>query len=166
METLDWSARQANSPTKSPDAGNAWPGTIEYVVRFQDWRDGGQVEMKIGFEDDSIVIDAALIAPPFGVAPSEVPGLMREGAITSLCETGIGDVTGEYRLSFFYQGRRIRLRVNASGEVPRQSIVDYGDLTYHKQCIGPADKVSQAHMSKEVLRCYCFREIVKYQSPA
>ncbi|KJS07996.1 MAG: hypothetical protein VR78_18760 [Hoeflea sp. BRH_c9] len=84
--------------------------------------------MKIEFGDDGIVIDAALIAPLLNVAPAGVPGLMREGAITSLCETGIGEDDGEYRLSFFYLGRRVRLKVNASGEVLRRSIVDYGDI--------------------------------------
>lgn len=40
--------------------------------------------MKVEFGDNGIVIDAALIAPLLDGASAEVPGLMREGAITSL----------------------------------------------------------------------------------
>lgn len=83
--------------------------------------------MKIEFEDGDIVIDAAVVGPLLNVAPADVPGLMREGAITSLCEAGIDEHEGEHRLSFFYQGRRVRLKVAASGEILGRSIVDFGD---------------------------------------
>ncbi|MDF1609320.1 DUF6522 family protein [Hoeflea sp. YIM 152468] len=84
--------------------------------------------MKIEFEDGGIVIDAAIVGPLLNVAPAEVPRLMREGAITSLSEAGIDEHAGEHRLSFFYQGRRLRLQVAASGEIRARSIVDFGDM--------------------------------------
>ncbi|MEM5492992.1 DUF6522 family protein [Hoeflea sp. AS16] len=84
--------------------------------------------MTIEIEDGGIVIDATLIGPLLNVAPEDVPKLMRDGAITSLCETGVGDDAGAYRLSFFYQGRRVRLQVSEAGEVLRRSSVDYGDI--------------------------------------
>lgn len=84
--------------------------------------------MTVEIGDDGIVIDAKLIGPLLKVAPEDVPRLMREGVVTSLCETGMGDDAGAYRLSFFYQGRRVRLQVTNAGEILRRSIVDFGDL--------------------------------------
>jgi len=84
--------------------------------------------MKIEFEAGGIVIDAALVGPLLNVAPADVPRLMREGAVTSLCEAGIDEHDGEHRLTFFYRGRRIRLQVAASGEVLGRSIIDFGDM--------------------------------------
>lgn len=84
--------------------------------------------MTIEFGDDGIVIDASLIGPLLDIEPADLPRLMREGAVTSLCETGIDDDAGAYRLSFFYRGRRVRLQVAASGEVLRRSTIDFGDM--------------------------------------
>lgn len=84
--------------------------------------------MTIEFGDGGIVIDASLIGPLLNVAPADVPKLMRDGAVTSLCETGIGDDAGEYRLSFFYRGRRVRLHVTETGDILRRSTIDYGDI--------------------------------------
>lgn len=84
--------------------------------------------MTIEFGDGGVVIDAALIGPLLGIEPVDVPRLMREGAVTSLCETGTEDDAGTYRFSFFYRGRRVRLQVAASGEVLRRSTIDFGDM--------------------------------------
>lgn len=84
--------------------------------------------MTIEFGDGGIVIEASLIGPLLHIEPADVPRLMREGAVTSLCETGIDDDAGAYRLSFFYRGRRVRLQVTEAGQVLRRSIVDYGDI--------------------------------------
>lgn len=83
--------------------------------------------MRVEFSADGIVIDAALVGPLFNIAPADVQELMRNGEITSLCEAGIDDHEGEFRLSFFFGGRRVRLLVAASGEVLRRSTIDYGD---------------------------------------
>ncbi|MDP2122122.1 MAG: DUF6522 family protein [Hoeflea sp.] len=83
--------------------------------------------MRVEFSNDGIVIDAALVGPLFDLEPAEVHELMRNGEITSLCEAGIDEHEGEFRLSFFFRGRRVRLQVAASGEVLRRSTIDYGD---------------------------------------
>lgn len=59
--------------------------------------------------------------------PSGVQALMRDNKITSLCERGEGEHAGQYRLTFFYKGRRARLSIDESGMVIRRSIIDWGD---------------------------------------
>ena len=78
-------------------------------------------------DDDGFSIDAGLLATLLGVAPSEVQGLMRAGAITSICERGEGEHDGLHRLTFFYRGRRVRLEVDGAGRGLRRSKVDLGD---------------------------------------
>jgi len=53
--------------------------------------------------------------------------MMRKGEITSLCERGMNEDAGRYRLTFFHKSRRFRLIVDRSGTVIRRSIVDFGD---------------------------------------
>ena len=53
--------------------------------------------------------------------------LMRERAITNVCERGIDDNEGEFRLSFFYRNRRARLSMDPTGRIIRRSIIDFGD---------------------------------------
>jgi len=51
----------------------------------------------------------------------EVSELMRQRAITSVCERGIDAHQGQYQLSFFYRNRRARLRVDTSGRILQRS---------------------------------------------
>lgn len=62
-------------------------------------------------------IDAAELGPLLGVAPEDVQRLMREGRITSLSETGQDEDVGRHRITFRYAATRVRLTVNAAGEV-------------------------------------------------
>jgi hypothetical protein len=54
-------------------------------------------------------------------------GLDARGKITSLCELGIDDDAGRYRLTFFYENARFRLIVDKAGNVVQRSIIDFGD---------------------------------------
>jgi hypothetical protein len=92
-----------------------------------------ELAMQIEFEEGNIVVDATLIGKLLKIAPAEVPELMRTKAITSLCERGIDEHEGEYRLSFFYQNRRGRLSVDAAGTVLRRSAIDFGDVSLPRQ---------------------------------
>lgn len=83
--------------------------------------------MKLERSEGSFSIDALLLGELLNVPPSGVHVLMRQNKITSLCERGDGEHEGQYRLTFFYKGRRARLSVDESGEVIRRSIVDIGD---------------------------------------
>ena len=82
--------------------------------------------MQVEINDKVILVDATLLGELLDVLPGDVPALMRDHAITSVCERGI-DTEGEFRLSFFYRNRRARLSVDGSGQVLRRSIVNFGD---------------------------------------
>jgi hypothetical protein len=82
---------------------------------------------KIQFVDDTFVVDAALVGELLQLPASRVPILMRSGTITSVCERGIDEHAGEFRLSFFYGSRRARLSTDLEGHILRKSAVDFGD---------------------------------------
>jgi hypothetical protein len=92
--------------------------------------------MRLERNTDSFVIDASLLSELLNVPASRVQVLMRQREITSRCEHGEGEHKGQYRLTFFYKGRRARFIVNESGDVVRRSVVDFGDRrrpsTMHK----------------------------------
>lgn len=82
----------------------------------------------IAFSDDNtFLVDAELIGELLRVPASRVAGLMREGKITSVCERGIDEHAGEFRLSFFYRNRRARLSTDLEGHILRKSVIDFGN---------------------------------------
>jgi len=83
--------------------------------------------VQVEINDTTILVDATVLGELLDVQPGDVPVLMRERAITSVCERGIDVHEGELRLSFFYRNRRARLSVDASGHVLRRSIINFGD---------------------------------------
>lgn len=89
--------------------------------------------MQIRIADGTIVVDAALLASLLNVAPQDVPALMRTKAITSICERGVAEHEGEYRLSFFFQNRRARVSLDEAGTVLRRSVIDFGDVALPRQ---------------------------------
>ena len=72
----------------------------------------------------AIGIDAALVADRLGLAQAEFRQLMDRRQVAVLCERGTGTDAGRYRASFYYDGRRVRLVVDAQGRV-----LDGGDRT-------------------------------------
>lgn len=83
--------------------------------------------MQIEYMDNTFTLDAALIGDLLGIPAKDVPHLMRERAITSLCEKGEGSDQGEFRLSFFFRNCRARLNIADSGRVLNRTIIDFGD---------------------------------------
>jgi hypothetical protein len=83
--------------------------------------------MRLERSGEGFSIDASLLGELLNVPSSRIHNLMRRCEITSLCERGEGEHEGQYRLTFFYQGRRARLSVDQSGQIIRRSIVDFGD---------------------------------------
>ena len=67
----------------------------------------------------AIEIDAALVAPRLGLTVAEFRQLMEQRRITVLCELGVGEDAGRYRASFYYGDRRVRLVVEAAGQMSR-----------------------------------------------
>jgi hypothetical protein len=81
----------------------------------------------IEFEDGGFRIDARIVGEALGIEASLVPARMREGAITSLCERGLDEDAGHYRLTFFHKGTRLRLVVDAAGNITQRSVLDLGE---------------------------------------
>ena len=59
----------------------------------------GNAAIKI--DDGAVEIDAPVVGAGFGLEPQEVLSLMRANEITSVCEHGVDDDAGRYRLTFF-----------------------------------------------------------------
>jgi hypothetical protein len=81
---------------------------------------------KIEFENNAVLVDASILGEGLGLEVSSVPILMRMGAITSLCERGIDADVGRFRITFFYGTRRLRLVVDAVGNILERSTIDFG----------------------------------------
>lgn len=81
----------------------------------------------IPFLEGAFEIDATLLGRALELPPASIPELLRNGAITSRCERGVGDDEGRYRLTFFHGGRRLRIVVDESGRVLRLSNIDFGN---------------------------------------
>lgn len=75
------------------------------------------VERKAG----DFVIDAALLAAAFGLSQDAIKARMREGAITSRCETGVEEDSGRWRLTFHHAGRACRFTVDEAGNVLKRA---------------------------------------------
>ena len=77
--------------------------------------------------DGDFVIDATLIGELLNIPAAEIPALMRNNSITSICESGIDKDQGTFRLNLFHRGRHARLRVDATGRILKRSIIDFGE---------------------------------------
>ena len=82
---------------------------------------------EIGFEGGVIWIEASILGNGLGLDASAVTTLMHDGAITSLCEQGVDQDAGRYRLTFFYRSRRFRLTLDEAGQILQRSTIDFGD---------------------------------------
>ncbi|MGD9846221.1 MAG: DUF6522 family protein [Variibacter sp.] len=83
--------------------------------------------MQVAVSEGEFLVDAALVGELLDVSPQDVPALMREHRITSLCERGVDTDEGTFRLNFFYGKRRARLSIDGSGRVIRRSVVNVPD---------------------------------------
>ena len=81
----------------------------------------------VEFEEGALRIDAAVIGQGLNVEPALVQVRMREGKITVLCERGVDEDAGRYRMTFFHENRRFRLVVDEEGNAIQRSTVDFGD---------------------------------------
>ncbi len=65
----------------------------------------------------AINVDAKVIAEGFGLEPATVLQSLRRGDLTALCEQGIAEDAGQFRLTFFHDGRRLRFIVDREGRI-------------------------------------------------
>ena len=104
----------------------------------------------ITIDDGAVEIDASIVGAGLGLEPQEVLGLMRANAITSVCEHGVDDDAGRYRLTFFHKGRRLRLIIDDCGRVVRRSTIDFGDRPLPAECTAPARRRAKSLRIGEV----------------
>src|SRR5665213_1688183 len=114
--------RSCRRSVQSDDKGEA--------ARLADQRLGRRALLAmamIEFEDGALHVDAAIVAEGLAIEPSLVQERMRAGTITSLCERGIDEDSGRYRLTFFSEHRLFRLVVDQKGNVIQRSAIDFSD---------------------------------------
>lgn len=87
----------------------------------------GNSQAKIERDGNGFTLDAALVGELLDVSPADVPALMRNKSITSVCESGIDADRGTFRLNLFYRGRHARIRVGSEGQILHRSIVNFGE---------------------------------------
>lgn len=73
-----------------------------------------------------IEVDGAVVAGGLGLPVADFRALMADGKVRVLCERGTGEDAGLYRASFYHEGRRVRIVVDAQGRVvdPPASVGD------------------------------------------
>ena len=81
----------------------------------------------IEFEESAIQVDATIVGEGLGIEPSRLQAHMREGKVTSMCERGVDEDIGRYRLTFFYGSRRFRLIIDEAGNVVQRSLINFSD---------------------------------------
>ncbi len=86
------------------------------------------VTVPVEFENGSVQVDAAIVAEGLSISPELLLERMREGRITSLCEKGVDQDNGRFRLSFFSEHCRFSLVVDESGKIVQRSAIDFGRL--------------------------------------
>ena len=82
---------------------------------------------EVEIQDGVIQVDASIVGQSLGLEPLQVQNLMREGKLTSSCERGVDEDAGRYRLTFFHEGRRLRLITDNDGRIIRRSLIDFGN---------------------------------------
>lgn len=75
---------------------------------------GDPISLQLADRQD-IEVDGTLVAGGLGLDVDRFRELMAVRKISVLCERGTGEDAGLYRASFYYQGRRMRLVVDAQG---------------------------------------------------
>ncbi len=75
-------------------------------------------------DGEGFQVDAELLAEGFGLTADEVARRMRDGRITSRCEKGVDEDEGRWRLTFFSEGRTLRLTVGPDLEIISRASFD------------------------------------------
>ena len=76
----------------------------------------------ITLADGNIDLDAALIAADLGLDCPGVLEAMRVGQLTAVCERGVDEDAGRHRVTFYHGNTRLRLIVDASGQVVQRAV--------------------------------------------
>jgi hypothetical protein len=68
-------------------------------------------------DGSGFVVSAALLAQAFGMPEGQIRQAMRDGSMTSVCETGVDADAGRWRLTFRHAGRACRFTVDEAGTI-------------------------------------------------
>ena len=82
----------------------------------------------ISMDDEGATIDAAILAQGLGIEAAEIDLLIREGRLTSSFEKGVGADEGKSRLTFWIEGKRLRVVVDDSGTILQRFRTNFGAL--------------------------------------
>ncbi|MFZ4687791.1 MAG: DUF6522 family protein [Polymorphobacter sp.] len=74
----------------------------------------------------AFTVPAETIAAGLKLDPADVQALLKAGAIATACEAGVDEDFGTFRLTFSTRHRRLRLVIDALGDVVSQSVLDFG----------------------------------------
>lgn len=74
--------------------------------------------------DEGFQVDAELIGKELGLPPEEVAQRMRDGRITSRCEKGMDADEGRWRLTFYSDGRALRLTLGPDFQIVSRAVFD------------------------------------------
>jgi hypothetical protein len=75
---------------------------------------------------EGFVVSAKLLAESFKMTEDEVRLAMRDGSLTSRCETGLGEDAGRWRLTFHHAGRACRFTIDPTGAILKSSRYPFG----------------------------------------
>lgn len=62
-----------------------------------------------------------MIGRGLGIDPAKVQAQLQEGKISTLCERGIDEDEGHYRVTFYCGKRRFRILMDESGNILEKS---------------------------------------------
>ena len=74
----------------------------------------------------AFTVPAETIAAGLKLEPADVQPLLKAGAIASSVEAGVDEDFGTFRLTFSTRHRRLRLIIDALGDVVARSVLDFG----------------------------------------
>lgn len=76
----------------------------------------------------SFTVPAEEIAAGLKLAPEQVQPMLAARVISTWVEAGVDEDFGSFRLSFATDKRRLRLIIDALGQITHRSTVDFGGL--------------------------------------
>lgn len=68
-------------------------------------------------DGEAFVVPATMLAKAFGMTEDEARKAMRDGALTSICEAGVGADAGRWRLTFRLANRACRYTLDEAGTI-------------------------------------------------
>ena len=74
----------------------------------------------------AFTVAAEVIADGLKLAAADVQPMLKSGAILTAVEAGVDEDFGTFRLTFSTRHRRLRVIVDALGDLVSQSVLDFG----------------------------------------